>query len=101
MTGVVGGSWRTLATAWRMDRRRTTVSLLLVVAGAVAAPLMAFVLGRMTDALVAGDARAAAVAGIVVATLAIASLTFSHFAHIAYFELSEMAEQDFDEQLIE
>jgi ATP-binding cassette, subfamily B, bacterial len=98
---VLAGSWRMMATARRMDRRRAVVAVVLMLTGAAAAPLMAYVLGRMTNALVAGDATAAAVNGAVAATLAIAMLTCSHFAHIAYFELAEMAEEDFDVQLME
>jgi ATP-binding cassette subfamily B protein len=89
-----------LATAWRVDRRKTVISLVLMVAGAAATPLLAAALGRMTDEIVGGHATGAAVAGAAVAGLAIAALTFSHFAHISYFELSEMAELDFDEQLV-
>jgi ATP-binding cassette, subfamily B, bacterial len=96
----LSGSWKMLATAWRVDQRKTVISLVLMVAGAVAAPLLAFALGRMTDEIVAGHATGATLAGVAVAALAIAALTFAHFAHIAYFELSEMAELDFDEQLV-
>ncbi len=100
MKDLLTGSWQMLATAWRMDRRKTVISVVLMMAGAAAAPLLAAALGRMTDEIVAGHAAGAALAGVGVAALAIATLTFSHFAHIAYFELSDMAELDFDEQLI-
>lgn len=100
MTELARASWRILATAWRMDRRKTIVSMILMIAGTVSAPLTAAALGWMTDAIVAGQALASALAGVIVATLAIVALTFSHFAHIAYFELSELANLDFDEQLI-
>ncbi|MEV4625131.1 ABC transporter ATP-binding protein [Micromonospora sp. NPDC049523] len=100
MRDVLAGSWNMLTTAWRMDRRKTIISVLLMVSGAAAAPLLAAALGRMADDIFAGRAAEAAVAGSIVAVLAIMSLTFAHFAHIAYFELSELAELDFDEQLI-
>ncbi|MCW2933718.1 MAG: transporter ATPase/permease [Actinomycetia bacterium] len=100
MRDALTGSWEMMATAWRVDWRKTAVSLVLMVAGAAAAPLLAAALGRMTSEAAAGHAAAAVVTGAAVAALAIASLTFSHFAHIAYFELSEMAELDFDEQLV-
>lgn len=100
MRDLLSSSWQMLATAWQIDRRKTILSVTLMVAGAVAAPLLAAMLGRMTDEIVSGHAVAAALAGVGVAVLAIATLTFSHFAHIAYFELSDMAELDFDEQLI-
>ena len=100
MRDTLAGSWKMLATAWRVDRRKTVMSLVLMVAGAAATPLLAAALGRMTDEIIAGHATGAALAGVAVAGLAIAALTFSHFAHISYFELSEMAELDFDEQLV-
>jgi len=89
-----------LATAWRMDRLKTVVSVALMVAGAAAAPILAAALGWMTDQFIGHHTATAALAGVCVAALAIAALTFSHFAHIAYFELSELAEVDFDDQLI-
>jgi ATP-binding cassette subfamily B protein len=100
MIEAIRGSGHLLATAWRMDRRRAVVSVVLMLAGALAAPLMAYVLGRMTGQVLGGDAAGAVGSGVLVAVLAVAMLTFSHFAHIAYFELAEMAEQDFDEQLM-
>jgi ATP-binding cassette, subfamily B, bacterial len=100
MRELATGSWRILSTAWRMDWRKTAVSVILMVAGAASGPLTAAGLGWMTDEIVARRPVQAALAGIVVAALAIVALTFSHFAHIAYFELSELANLDFDEQLI-
>ncbi|GAA1010974.1 ABC transporter permease [Acrocarpospora pleiomorpha] len=94
------GAVRMITTAWRMDRRKTVVSVILMVSGAVAAPALAAALAWMTSAVIAGDTAAAAWAGVSVAALAVAALTFGHFAHLAYFELSELAELDFAEQLI-
>ncbi|NUR69662.1 MAG: ABC transporter ATP-binding protein [Hamadaea sp.] len=101
MIEALAASWRILVTAWRLDRRRAAAAVALMLGGAAAAPLMAYALGRMTDALADRDGTAAAVAGGIAGALAIAMLTFSHFAHIAYFELAEMAEEDFDAQLME
>ncbi|GAA4690089.1 ABC transporter ATP-binding protein [Phytohabitans rumicis] len=100
MINVLAGCRQLLHTAWRMDRARTVFSIILMVCGAVAAPLLAVGLGWMTDAVVGGRWREAAWNGALVAVLGIVSLTFSHFAHILYFELSELAEIDFDKQLI-
>jgi ATP-binding cassette, subfamily B, bacterial len=97
---LLSGSARMLVTTWRIDRRKTAVAVIMMMAGAIAAPLVADALRWMTDAVVARDATSAAVDGIVVAALVIVALTFAHFAHIAYFELSELAELDFDRQLI-
>jgi ATP-binding cassette subfamily B protein len=100
VTDVLTTAWRMLATAWRMDRRKTITALTFMTLGAAAAPLLAVALAWMTDQVVAGRWREAALAGVSVAVLAIVLLTFSHFGHIAYFELSELAELDFDNQLI-
>ncbi|GAA0379127.1 ABC transporter permease [Acrocarpospora corrugata] len=100
MRDLLSGAVQMISTAWRMDRRKTIVSVVLMVSGAVAAPALAAALAWMTGAVVAGDTGGAAVAGVVVAALAVAVLTFGHFAHLAYFELSELAELDFAERLI-
>jgi ATP-binding cassette subfamily B protein len=100
MREVLAGSWTLIVTTWRIDRRKTAISVALMVAGAVAAPLVALAFGRMTDYVVGGNLTGAAFAGVTVAVLALAAFTFAHFAHLSYFELSELAELDFDEQLI-
>lgn len=100
MRDLLSGSWKMIATSWRIDRPKTIVSLVLMILGAVAAPLVAMTLGRMTNAVVSGRAGEAAALGVAVAVLGIMTMTFAHFAHVAYFELSERAELDFDEQLI-
>jgi ATP-binding cassette subfamily B protein len=76
--------------SWHQHRAKTAASLILLLAGAVAAPLMALCLKWLTDAAVAGDATTAAWAGVAVAACSIGALTLGHFAHIAYFELSEI-----------
>lgn len=101
MKDVITSSWRLLATAWRLDRRKTVASVILMVAGAAAAPLLAAALAWMVNGVLSGSWGQASTAGVAVAALAIASLTFSHFAHVAYFELSELSELDFDEQLLD
>jgi ATP-binding cassette, subfamily B, bacterial len=100
MKTLLAGASRMLVTTWRIDRVKTAVAAIMMMAGAIAAPLVAEALRWMTNAVIARDARQAAMAGIVVAALSIVALTFAHFAHIAYFELSELAELDFDRQLI-
>ncbi|GAA2868852.1 ABC transporter permease [Actinoplanes cyaneus] len=100
MRDVLTGCRKLLGTAWRMDRRRTTASVVLMILGAVATPLLAAALGVMTEAVVNDRVRVAVVSGVAVAALAVVSLTFGHFAHVLYFELSDLAEIDFDRQLI-
>ncbi|WP_428963794.1 ABC transporter ATP-binding protein [Micromonospora fluostatini] len=90
-----------LGIAWRQHRGRTVTAVLLMLGGAVAAPLGALALRGGTDAVVAGRTGTAALAGLLVAVCAIAALTFGHFAHIAYYELSELSVLDLDRQLIE
>lgn len=101
MRNLIAGPWQMLATAWRMDRRKTLTALGLMVLGAAAAPALAGALGWMTDAVVSGRTGQGVLSGIAVAALAIVTLTFAHFAHIAYFELSELTGLDFDERLVE
>lgn len=100
MRDVLIGARRMIATAWRVSPGKTLVALALMVLGGVAAPLLAAALAWMTSEVVAGRAGAATLAGVVVALLAVATTTFEHLAHVVYFELSELAELDFDEELI-
>ncbi len=100
MREVLSGGRRMLATAWQVSRWKTILALVLMLTGAVAAPLLAAALAWMTDEVVAGHAGAAATAGVCVVVLAIMAATFDHFAHVIYFELSELAEVDYDEELI-
>jgi ATP-binding cassette subfamily B protein len=79
-----------LRLSWRQNRAKTAVALILVLSNAVAAPLMALSMKWLTNAAVAGDAVGAGYAGFAVAACVIGVLTLGHFAHIAYFELSEI-----------
>ncbi|MFD7660015.1 ABC transporter ATP-binding protein [Actinosynnema sp. NPDC059797] len=101
MKVLLTGAWNVIATAWRLNPRKTAVAVVLMTAGAVAAPLLAASLGWMTREVVAGATGRAVLAGAVVAVLAVLALVLSHFAHLAYYELAELAELDFDERVIE
>ncbi|MFE9749389.1 ABC transporter ATP-binding protein [Saccharothrix saharensis] len=101
MKVLLTGAWAMLATAWRLNPRKTSLAVLLMTAGAVAAPLLAAALGWMTREVVAGATGRAVLAGLTVAVLAVAVLALAHFAHLAYYELAELAELDFDERVIE
>ena len=79
-----------LRISWQQNRAKTAVAMVLVLGNAVAAPLMALAMKWLTNAAVAGDGTSAAIAGVVVAASVIGTLTLGHFAHIAYFELSEI-----------
>ncbi|MEU4767402.1 ABC transporter ATP-binding protein [Actinosynnema sp. NPDC023794] len=101
MKVLLTGAWTMIATAWRLNPRKTALAVVLMTAGAVAAPLLAAALGWMTREVVAGTVGRAVLAGLAVAVLAVMALALAHFAHLAYYELSELAELDFDERVIE
>jgi ATP-binding cassette subfamily B protein len=86
--------------SWHQHRAKTVASLVLVLLGAVAAPLMALGLKWLTDSAVAGNSASAAWAGGAVAACMIGVLTLGHFAHIAYFELSEINTLATEQRLI-
>ena len=100
MRDLLTASHQMLAALWRVSRAKTVAAVLLMVTGAAAAPLLAAALGWMTDEVVSGGSGRAAVAGVIVASLALATVTFSHFAHMVYFELAELGVGDLDEQLM-
>ena len=100
MIVVFRSSVRLLTTAWRIDRRKTSIAVGLMLAFTLSTPLLAIVLGRMTDEVVGGNAGAAAVAGAIVAVLAVGALSFGRFGHVAYFELSELIELELHENLL-
>jgi ATP-binding cassette subfamily B protein len=79
-----------LRLSWQQNRAKTLVALVLVLGGAVAAPLLALSLKWLADATVAGDGGTAGAAGVAVAACIIGVLTLGHFAHMAYYELSEI-----------
>ncbi|WKU06773.1 ABC transporter ATP-binding protein [Micromonospora sp. HUAS LYJ1] len=88
--GLLSAGWALWRTSLRQDRRKALTALVLVVAGAVAWPLVAVLLRVLFDAVTAGRPVAAFLAGVGVAVGLIAGLTLGHFAHIAYFELAEL-----------
>ncbi len=89
-----------LRISWRQSRVKTAAALLLILGKGISMPLAALALRWLTDAALAGDLVGAWAAGFVVSLFTIAALTFGHFAHIAYFELSEINALVEDEQLI-
>jgi ATP-binding cassette, subfamily B, bacterial len=100
MRQTLTGSAKLLAMSWRLSRPRTVTAILLMVAAALAAPLTAASLRLMTNAILAGRPGAAAWYGAAVACLAIMALSFVVFAFVVYYELSELAEMDFGDQLM-
>jgi ATP-binding cassette, subfamily B, bacterial len=92
-------AWWLVIMSWRQHRAKTATSLILMVTGAASAPVMALFLRLMTNAAISGDATTAAWAGVAVATCAMGVLTLSHFAHLCYFELSEIDTLTADQRL--
>jgi ATP-binding cassette subfamily B protein len=86
--------------SWRQNRAKTIVAVVLVLGSAVSAPLLALSLKWLTDAAIAGDGATATGAGVAVAACVIGVLTLGHFAHLAYFELSEINTLDAELRLI-
>jgi ATP-binding cassette subfamily B protein len=100
MRHTLAGSWRLLRFAWRLSRGKTAAAIVLMMSAQAAAPLIAVFLGRMTNAILSGRQFAASCYGAVVAGLAIVALAFVVFAFVVYYELAELAELDFGEQLM-
>jgi ATP-binding cassette subfamily B protein len=86
---LTGGAWL-LRISWRQDRTKTAVALILILGKSVCAPLLALSLKWLTNAAMGGDSGTAFVAAFAISGSAIGMLTLGHFAHIAYFELSEL-----------
>lgn len=98
--GLPAAAWSLWQTSLRQDRRKAITALVLVVTGTVALPLAAIMVRVLFNAATTGRPVAASLAGTAVAVLVIAGLTLGHFAHIAYFELSELDVLHFHEDLI-
>jgi len=91
---------RLFAIAWRLDRRRLTVGGGLLLLGAVATPLVALGAGRLVDAVVGGEVGTASTWVAVVAVALTGELMLGHFAHLSYFELAELTEQELNRELV-
>lgn len=100
MRELLQAAGRLLAMSWRQSRARTAVSVGLMVASGATLPAAALTLRWLFNAALAGQVGSAVVAGVVVAALVIAALTLSNFAHIAYYELAELNQLRYDEELI-
>jgi ATP-binding cassette subfamily B protein len=94
------GSRTLLGLAWRGGKLKTVLAVSLMLGQYAAAPLVALGLKQLTNESVKGNASGAAIAGVVTAALVLAGLTLGHFAHIAYFELSDLNILAIDEDLI-
>ncbi|MBB5867590.1 ATP-binding cassette subfamily B protein [Allocatelliglobosispora scoriae] len=89
-----------LLLSFRQHPRKMAIAIALMAGNAVAVPAGALALKHLTNEAIAGHADRAATAGIIVAACAMAALTCAHFAHIAYFEVSEINVLTMDQRLI-
>ncbi|GLK99207.1 ABC transporter ATP-binding protein [Dactylosporangium matsuzakiense] len=88
------------ALGWRLDRRRLLAGAGMLLLAALATPAVAVSLGRLVDGVAAGHS-AAAVRWAVLAAVALGvELTLDNFAHIYYFELSEITDEHLNRDLI-
>lgn len=96
----VSGIWRLFSIAWKVSPGKTLLASALVMVGLGAEPLIAASLAGLTDAVVSADPAAAVGYGVLTASFAMAALSFNNFASVAYYEVAELAEMDFVEQLM-
>jgi ATP-binding cassette subfamily B protein len=97
---VLTSSLRLLVMSWRQSRAKMAVAVILMLAQAAVAPMTALGLKWLVNEAVAGRPVQAAIAGIVVGVFVVGGLTFGHFAHIAYFEISDLNVLTLNHELI-
>ncbi|MGW6929776.1 ABC transporter ATP-binding protein [Lentzea sp. NPDC054927] len=90
-----------MAAAWRDSPGRMALSVVLMILGGAAAPLLALALRDGINQAVAGDVTGAALTGGVVGALAVCSLMVQHFAFIPYGEAADLVTVTMDSELIE
>lgn len=90
-----------LALGVEVDRIKLIRAVLLMLAGYLAAPLASWALGRLTDDALGGRAAAALEVSLLVALLLVMQTMLSHFAHLDYFELSELQQVRLRTELME
>ena len=84
----------------QVGRRKLIRAVVLMFAGYVAGPIAALVVGLLTNALVGREASLALTLCLVAAALLVAQLMLSHFAHMDYFDVAEVAESRLRGELI-
>lgn len=83
-----------------VGRRKLIRAVVLMFAGYVAGPIAALVVGLLTNALIGREASLALTLCLVAAALLVAQLMLSHFAHMDYFDVAEVAESRLRGELI-
>jgi len=87
--------------SYRLDRRRTLLSGLHVLATAASIPLFALASKHLVDAAGKGKAWQAAVLGALVGLLWVSSVVVAHLVRPTEFELGDLNAAAFEEELIE
>jgi ATP-binding cassette subfamily B protein len=90
-----------MAAAWRDSPGRMALSVVLMVLGGAAAPLLALALEHGINEAVAGNLTGAALTGGFVGALAVCALILQHFAYIPYAEAANLVLVTMDCELIE
>jgi ATP-binding cassette subfamily B protein len=85
----------------RSGRRKLIRAVVLMFTGYVAGPIAALVVGLLTNALIGREASPALTLSLVAAALLVAQLMLSHFAHMDYFDVAEVAESRLRGELID
>ncbi len=91
---------RLFAIAWTIDRRRFVIGATLLLLGAIATPVVGLGAGRVVDGVNDGDPSTAAVWGVALAVALAGELMLAHFAHLYYFELAELTEEQLNRDLV-
>jgi ATP-binding cassette subfamily B protein len=84
----------------KVDRGRLLRAVILMFAGYIAAPLAALALRGLTDSLLGGQAGPALTFALLAALLLVAQLMLSHFAHLDYFEVAELQQNQLRGELM-
>jgi ATP-binding cassette subfamily B protein len=83
-----------------VDRGRLLRAVVLMFAGYIAAPLAALALRSLTDSLLGRQAGTALTFALLAALLLVAQLMLSHFAHLDYFEVAELQQNQLRGELM-
>lgn len=96
--------WELVRLVFRLSlgnsRAKTYTAIAFMFAGNIALPLIAVALRFFVNAMLRGDAGAAAVAGAGLVAAWIAQLTFWHFGYRFYFDLLDLNRISFEEELL-
>jgi ATP-binding cassette subfamily B protein len=90
-----------MGVAWRNGRGKIVLSTVLMVAGGLSFPLLAYTVKQGINAAVRHDVGTATTAGVFLGALAIAALILQHFAYVPYAETAELAVITMGSELIE